>query len=319
MTLAKTLLKLWSLRLWLGIGALVALIAAVASFTLIHSPVYSTATTQMIVDAPVSVIGDPKEDMTPYLTRAFVFARLMTTPAALQYIGHAAGIPGNLIAASGPIELAGDGAPQATHSPAAPSGLVLKSSAPVYKLNLLQNPQLPTVDVYAQAPTTRKAIALANGAVTGFGAYVNNLDNQSAVPDGQRLVIRQAGSATGGVVDPGASKSLALIIFVLVFTLWCLVVLFVTNLPSQLRSARESSSSEPAVGSFGAATPSPPYQESSFVASESAPRATHGDVAEYALRSATSSNGTGDPDAIGERLSRQPDRVRDDDAAAGRS
>lgn len=306
MTLAQTLLRLWSLRVWLGVGAFLALISAIASFTLGHSEVYSAASAQMIVDAPVSAIGDPNKDMTPYMTRAVVFARLMTTPAALQYIGRAAGIPGNLIGASGPIELAGDGAPQAMHVPTTQSGQALTSSAPVYKLNLLQNPQLPTVDIYAQAPTTRQAIALANGAVSGFGAYIHSLDSQSGVPPTQRLAIREAGSATGGVVDPGASKSLALIVFVLVFALWCLVVLFVTNLRSHLRNGRANRPADAANGDFAAANSSP-YPDSPFVSYESAPRPLADDVAEYAFRNSRSGNGTGGPDEVAQRMWVAPD------------
>ena len=46
-------------------------------------------------------------DLTGYLARANVFARLMTSAEALQYIGKAAGINGNLIDANGPIEING--------------------------------------------------------------------------------------------------------------------------------------------------------------------------------------------------------------------
>jgi hypothetical protein len=235
MELAKTLLKMWSLRFWLAIGAVLAIGAALASMTLMHSKVYASASTQMIVDAPQTALGDAEEDLTPYTARAFVFARLMTTPQSLQYIGQAAGLPGNLIAASGPTELTG---PQATHAPTATAGIQLTAPPVHYSLNFLQNPQLPTVDIYSQAPTTKQAIALANGAVRGFAAYIEYLDNQSAVPAGKRIAIRQLGAATGGVVDPGAKKSVALIIFVLVFGLWTVGALRISSLRSHIRLAR---------------------------------------------------------------------------------
>lgn len=234
MELARSLLKLWQRRTLVAAGLVVAIGAAALSMAMLRSPVYSSASTQMIVDAPHSALGDPQEDLTPFTSRAVVFARLMTTPEVLKYIGRAAGVPGNLIAASGPTEL---DAPQATHVPTVAQGDQLLSASAVYKLNFLQNPALPTVDIYSEAPTTKQAIALANGAVTGFAAYMRNLDAQSNVPGGQQVTIRQAGAATGGVVDPGAKKSVAAIIFVLVFLAWCVAVLFLTNLREQLRIA----------------------------------------------------------------------------------
>lgn len=235
MELARTLTKLWRLRRWVLVGLVLAVGAAVAGMTLLRSPVYAAASTQMIVDAPRSALGDPQEDITPFTSRAVVFARLMTTPEVLAYIGRAAGIPGNLIAATGPEEL---GAPQATHAPTVAAGNQLLSASAIYKLNFLQNPELPTVDIYSEAPTPRQAIALANGAVTGFSAYLQQLDAVSHVPVAQRVTIRQAGAATGGIVDPGARKAVAALIFAGVLVAWCGLLLFVTNLGAQLRVVR---------------------------------------------------------------------------------
>lgn len=235
MELARTLLKLWRLRALILVGVVLAAAAGVGSISLLHSRAYSSASTQMIVDASRSALGDPQEDITPFTSRAVVFARLMTTPQVLKYIGNAAGIPGNLIAASGPEELA---APQAMHVPTVAAGNQLLTTAARYKLNFLQNPELPTVDIYSEAPTTKQAIALANGAVSGFAAYMQNLDAQSNVPAAQRVTIRQAGAATGGVVDPTEPASLAAIISACVLLLWCGLLLFVGNLSEQLRVVR---------------------------------------------------------------------------------
>ena len=302
MELAQALLKLWALRIWLAVGLVLSVVAAAAILTMGHSKVYSSASTQMLVDSPRSALGDATEDLTPFTTRAFVFARLMTTPQALQYIGRAAGIPGNLIAASGPTELAG---PQATHAPTAPQGGQLTSVPAGYKLNFLQNPQLPTVNVYAEAPTTKQAIALANGAVTGFAAYIHSLDSQSSVPPGQRLAIRQAGPATGGVVDPGANKKLAAIIFVLVFTLWCALVLFVTNVRAQLRSAR-AARHQPDDAAALAHASLPQDVDTRLTVSDIGELSPDPDFREYAFPSATLSNGTGDSGEARRRVRERP-------------
>ena len=261
MTLAHTLLRLWKLRIWVALGGIVALAAAIGSMTLIHSPVFASASTQMLVDAPKSALADAGTDLTGFTTRAVVFARLMTTPQALDYIGRAAGIPGNLIAASGPVELAG---PNAIHTPSSVNGGQITSPAVSYKLNFLQNPELPTVDIYADAPTTRQAVALANGAVKGFTEYVDSLEAQGGVPVNRRIDIRQLGGATGGVVNPGAGKTFAVLIFLVVCLVWCALLIFVTNLRQQLRAAKaaknpHAEADESERNSGGHPAPAPEY------------------------------------------------------------
>jgi hypothetical protein len=235
LTLARTLLKLWTLRLWVGLGVVVAGVAAVAMFAMSHSTVYSIASTQMLVDSPNSALANSNTLLAGYVARAGVFARLMTSDEALRYIGTAAGINGNLIEATGPIEI--NGSPTATHVPSAMENGQALPASKTYKLTFVQNPSLPTVEVFASAPTTAQAVALANGAVTGFASFVNQL-NAGNVSAGNRIEIRQLGQATGGVVDPAASKSIALLAFVAVFAIWCWFVLFVSRLRANLRAAK---------------------------------------------------------------------------------
>jgi hypothetical protein len=236
-TLARILLKLWKLRLWVGVGGLLGVVAAVGSVTRSHSVVYANASTQMLVDSPASALANSGADIAGYAARASVFARLMTSAEALRYIGQAAGIPGNLIDANGPVET--NGSLAASHAPVEiQNGKDLPGPA-IYKLSFVQNPDLPTVDVYADAPTTAKAIALANGAVTGFANFIRQLDVNN-VPLGDRIEVRQLGGATGGIVDPGASKKIAVLIFLAVVAVWCGVVLLVSRLLAELRAAKRN-------------------------------------------------------------------------------
>jgi hypothetical protein len=236
MTLAETLLKLWSLRIGVGIGILVAIAAAAASMTTSHSTVYASASTEMLVDSPQSALANADVDLSGYLTRANVFARLMTSSQAIQAIGKAAGIPGQEIEAEGPVEV--NGAQPATHAPAATVGGQNVPITPVYKLQFVQNPNVPTIDVFAQAPTTEQAVALANAAVSGFGTFMNQLNAGNAVPTGKRITVRQLGGATGGMVDAAASKKIAALVFVAVLFLWCGLVLWFGRFRRQLREAK---------------------------------------------------------------------------------
>ena len=240
-------MKLWTLRIWVAIGILPAAAAAVGSVTMTHSTVYSIAATQMLVDSPTGGLasGGPanaETEVTGLASQASVFARLMTSPAALQYIGQAAGIQGSEIAATGPFETNGSAA--ASHTPTEIKDGKDLPFPSIYTLSLVQNPDLPTVDVYAQAPTTAQAIALANGAVTGFAKFIEQLDG-SNVPASQNIAIRQLGPATGGTVDPSATKEMAALIFFGVFAAWCGLLLFVSRLRAQVRAAKTSGDDEP--------------------------------------------------------------------------
>jgi hypothetical protein len=235
MEFALALLKLWKLRIWVGFGLVLAAVAAFGSLNLGHSAVYAAAQTEMIVDSPQSALGNSQSDLTPYLTRAEVFARMMTSNEALNYIGQAAHVPGQLIAATGPEEI---GAPVATHAATATKNGTLVAPSAAYSLRFDQNPLLPTIDIYATAPTDKQALALANGAVTGFTAYLSQLQARGNVPVDHRVQIHQLGAATGGLVDPGASKSIAGIAFVAVFIMWCCAVLVASKFRETLRAAK---------------------------------------------------------------------------------
>jgi hypothetical protein len=219
MELAQALIQLWERKIWLLLGVIVAGVAGFGIHQVARSSVYAAATTQMVVDSPRSALGDIQSSLEPFTARAGVFALLMTSPQALDAIGHAAGIPGSAIAAEGP--------PTATMPQVGSSPTQLDTP---YKLQLNQDPTLPTVDIYAQAPTAGQAIKLANGAVTGFATYLKTLQVQGSVPNGQRVEIRQLGSAIGGVVDSSASTKVAGRVTIVVLLLWCGGILFVAKL-----------------------------------------------------------------------------------------
>jgi hypothetical protein len=233
MEFALALNRLWHRRIWLVLGVVVAVAAGIMGTRALKKTTYAAASTQMVVDAPKSALGDLKTSLVPFTARAIVYARLMTSPAALDYIGKAAGIPGNEISAVGPAEI---GAPTATHTPSVEVNGKLQAPKEKYVLRFDQNPDLPTVDIYAEAPTTTQALALANGAVTGFAGYIHQLDGNAAIPPSHQIHIRQLGAAEGGVVAAGSPAKLGALIGLLVFIVWCLAVLWVARVREQIRA-----------------------------------------------------------------------------------
>jgi hypothetical protein len=106
-----------------------------------------------------------------------------------------------------------------------------------YRLNFNNDPNLPTIGIYAQAPTTVQSVRLAEASVQALGQYVAGLQSSEHVPPQSRVVIRQLGKAEGHVVDGGIGKALACIAFLGVFLLWCVMTLVVVRFRENWRES----------------------------------------------------------------------------------
>jgi hypothetical protein len=147
----------------------------------------------------------------------------MASPAVLTVIGQQVGLSGGQIYAAGPVN---PQQPRVVQEPTAlKRNVEITGESNPYRLEFSNNTGQPTINIYAQAPKTAQAIALANAAVVGLQRYVVSLQRASGTPSATRVTIRQLGPAIGGVVNGGVSKALAVIAFVMVFLLWCVLVL----------------------------------------------------------------------------------------------
>ncbi|HEY7120920.1 MAG TPA: hypothetical protein VH329_00045 [Solirubrobacterales bacterium] len=260
MNLALACRELWRQKVLVAVGIPVALIAAVISVSNVSllppkigggTLQYYSARTQILVDSDSSSIGDLNRDLTPMVTRANVYSRFLTTPAALNVIGHNAGIPADEIYAEGPYQL---GQPRFIQEPTAERrGSQLIGRQARYRLRFDSDPELPIVTVYAEAPSADQATALANGAATGLSDYVTRLQDEQGIPQSSRVAIRRLGSSAGAPVTPGASTKVALFVFFVVIALWCVGVLVALRLRNTWRQAdaAERSGGVPPAKSLG--------------------------------------------------------------------
>ncbi len=128
-----------------------------------------------------------------------------------------------------------------------------------YRLSFESQLNLPTINIDSQAPTTAQAVALANAAAVALQKYVAGLENEGKIPAKSRVTIRHLGSANGAVVNGGISKSLAALVFVAVFMLWCVLLLVGSRFRDNwrasalLQSELDSSGTDGADGGHGAA------------------------------------------------------------------
>ena len=222
MELALAIRRLLRHRLLLAIGVALAIGAALLALkpkTLHHS----TATTQVLVDAPSSALADIQQSVVPLQTLATTLANFAPSPAVLNLIGQYAGLQGNQLYAEGPLV---QNVPRTIQEPTAlQRNVQIAGETTPYRLEFNADPNLPEIGIYAQAPTTAQAVKLANAAVAGLTEYVNSLATTAKVRDSRRVVIRQLGQATGSVDSPSASKTLAVLAFIGVFVLWCVLIL----------------------------------------------------------------------------------------------
>jgi hypothetical protein len=242
MEFALVIRELAGRRLALAIGALVAVFAAVLSVYRLdgtslkpRSLQYSSASTRVFVDTSSSVLGNLSQSFEPLQSRATVYANFMASPTVLNLIGQRVGLSGSQIYAAGPVD---PQVPRIVQEPTAVQRNVeITGETTPYRLNFNSDPNLPTIGIYAQAPTTKVAIALADASVTSLEQYVGSLEDADHIPQQSRIVIRQLGEANGGVVDGGISKALALMVFVAVFVLWCVLMLVGTRFRESWRAS----------------------------------------------------------------------------------
>jgi hypothetical protein len=241
---ARILKILWQRRRLVALGALVAaLVAMLSVYTVSLFPpglkprtnVFATASTQLLVDAPNSAFADLENEMTPLETRASVFARFLATPAAIELIAADSGVPADEIEAAGPYDI---NLPVIDQEPTAGqrSSQIIGEGA-LYRLRFENNPVLPIVSVFAQAPTEREAIALADSVPRALSTYITGIQAKQQTPRSRRVVIRKLGNAIGGVVNKNANIEIGLLVFFVVFGAWCMLLV-----PAQTiaRSWRES-------------------------------------------------------------------------------
>jgi hypothetical protein len=231
MELTRTVNILWRRRRLVALAALLAGFAALLSVYQVgilppslsgRTNVFATASTQLLVDTPQSAFANTANDLTPLETRASVFARALASPAAIRLIGREAKVPPGAIEAQGPFDV---NLPTIQSEPTAGKrSSEITGEGALYRLRFDNNPILPIVSVFAQAPTSGRAIALADAVPRALGAYVKSIQAHEHTPPEQRVVIRELGSATGGIVNSSANLQIAALVFIVVFGFLCMLI-----------------------------------------------------------------------------------------------
>lgn len=242
MDLAQILKELWSRRGWLAVGAVVALVAGLATaYNLSFLPPklekkalsIGVAHTQILIDSPASSLTDLGRDLQPLAQRASVYARFMTTRPVRRAIAAEVGLRDDQIITEAPLLAQ---VPKAAQEPvAADRGGDLLGEDVAYRMRFSTDAGLPTITIQAQAPRVEDAERLADAGAAGFASYVQQVQRRQGIPEPRRVTVRQLGAAQGGVVAEEVNRPLAALTFVGVFVGWCLLVLLVSNVTRSMR------------------------------------------------------------------------------------
>jgi hypothetical protein len=262
--LVYILKELWQRRILVALVVLAAVISGLALAYRVsvfppslHSKrtiEYGAASTQILVDARSSAIGDLRYDLTPLVARAGVLARLATTGEVADALARQLGLPLNSIDIQGPTvnpsQVAAAGAAQRSSQ--------LLGEASGYRVKADTDGTLPVINVFTQAPTADRAIALANATFIVLGKVVDSAQVSAATPPATQARLIQLGRAKGGVVNPGASKQLAAIATIGVLIGGVILILVVSRFARAWREVSIldfASSVEPPVNGKGEGGP----------------------------------------------------------------
>lgn len=242
--LALALKALWCRKRLLALGLLLSAIPPLLAIYHVDSVVplsfhkraltHYSAAAEAYVDEGESFVGNSLVDTNPLIFRAMTYANLMAGPAGVQLTARYSGVPADQIYATGPVD---PNEQRVQQEPLATErNYQITGESKPYQLDFYMDQTVPIVYVYAVAPTARQAYSLAGGAITGLRQYARNVEVQQHVGWRQRVVIRQIGHPSVGLVDPGVGKKLAGLIYILTLIAWCVIVLLVARLRARWRA-----------------------------------------------------------------------------------
>jgi hypothetical protein len=166
------------------------------------------AATHVMLDAPDSIIVDPAAvytDLPTFVKRASLYGSLIGSRPLRDRIGERIGVPADRIAALSQLRTDVD---RAMREPASEQRAhQIASSSKPYRLELQPDTNHPILHVYAQAPTSAQAIALADAAVAALRDHLREAADASRAASGEQVRLVQLDRARGAVMN-GSAKPL---------------------------------------------------------------------------------------------------------------
>ncbi|HMC49144.1 MAG TPA: hypothetical protein VKH20_00720, partial [Solirubrobacterales bacterium] len=196
----------------------------------------AAASSQILVDSPKSTLvsGGSTETFNALATRAKIYGQYLSSLEARRQIAGKVGVPAPTISTQGPFSPeAGQGGYE--NQPSGERASELLKEGAVYRLVFSAQEGVPILSVSSQAPTTERAIALANASFQVLKDYVASLEAEDKpVSDG--VTLRELGTPQGGTLGSSNGKILMALAFLAVFGLGCAAILLVPGFARRWRA-----------------------------------------------------------------------------------
>lgn len=248
MEIAYSLRRLWRRRLWVVVVLIVALVCSIAlteKVDVFPPALHSkkgleggAASISLLVDSPHSAIGNLNSSLDPLVSRAALIALLTKSDSVRQQIVKRMGISPNALSATVTIPNPYSPSLPPTLSAGARANALIGDTSP-FQISTEPEISAPIVDIYAQAPTGKSAIALANATSGAVRHFVSHFQHEDAIPKLSRLKLRTLGEATGGDVNSGTGVLVAILAFIGIFILGCLGILAISRIVDEFRIDRD--------------------------------------------------------------------------------
>ena len=249
MELFRVLSELWRRRILVSLAVVLSVGAAIiATYDVsirpfsIESKSFSigTAQTRFLVDSTQQPLTNTELSIEPLISRAQIYARLMSSEPVLLAIAKEAGIPPTRITGTGPV--AGDDQERDGEQTGSSRTQQLLEENRLYAISFVAAGGQPVVTVTVQGPDAEGSARLANAAVVGFREYLTRQQNRAPEGAGERVVIRELGTARGGIVrGEGSKPATAVLAFLLTFGVLCFLIVFLSGAWSQWRQSQRGS------------------------------------------------------------------------------
>lgn len=249
-----TIRELWSRKLLVGLAVAIAVIAAVLSaYSLSLNPPglksrtlqVSAASSQILIDSPKStlVAGADLGTFDALATRAKIYGQYLSSLAARQQIAEEAGVPARTISSSGPFSPATGQYSYESQSSEDRASEILQEGAQ-NRLVFTAQEDVPILTVNSQAPTSSRAVALADASFTVLKRYVSNLEADGG-PVSRGVAVRELGAPEGGTIGGSNDVVLMALAFLAVLGLGCAAILVIPRFAQRWRALGEAERLEP--------------------------------------------------------------------------
>lgn len=245
MAFVDTIRQLWQRKGLVAIVLVLAVFAAIlTAYQVSISPPglhkrtlqVSAASSQILVDSPKSTLvsGGSTDTFAALATRAMIYGQYLSSLEARRQIAKKVGVPPATIATAGPYSPE-TGQTAYESQPAGERANELLKEGAVNRLVFTAQEGVPILSVSSQAPTTERAIALANASFQVLTDYVDSLEAEDK-PVSEGVTLRELGTPQGGTLGSSNGKILMALAFLAVFGLGCAAILIVPGFARRWRA-----------------------------------------------------------------------------------